>query len=258
MDNIGINEGRQVGGFSGGVDQEKNQVRRLRASPRALNADRLDLAGAFTHAGGIGQADFDAVEVQGELDQVAGRAGFVGHDRRVAAGQRIQQARLSGIRRADDDDVKSVADDFGPVIAADMLPDIGEQLLHVGPDDIGDRARHVGFIGEIELGLDHRPRMDEPLAPVGIETGLCPIGIKHGHTTLRFGLGRYDIGEGFGFDQIELSVKKGPTGELAGLGKTNAWKPCQGVEQGGDNRLAAVDLKLGTVFAGEAPRRREK
>ena len=76
---------------------------------------------------------FDAVEVERQLDKVAGRAGFVGDDRRVAAGQGIQQAGFSGIGRTDDDDVKSVADDLGSVIAADMRANFGEQLLACPP-----------------------------------------------------------------------------------------------------------------------------
>ena len=100
--------------------------------------------------------------------------------------------------------------------------------------------------------------MDEPPAPVGIELGLCAVGIQDGQTPLRFGLGRDQIGEGFCLDQIELAVEKGPAGELAGLGVTYARNAGQGVQQGGNDRLAAVDLKLGAVLAGEAVRRREK
>ena len=29
---------------------------------------------------------------------------------------------------------------------------------------VGYRAGHVAFIGEVQLGLDHRTRMDEPLS----------------------------------------------------------------------------------------------
>ena len=169
MDNIGINEDREAAGFSRSVDQEKNQVGRFGALPGALDADRLDLAGAFADAGGIGEADLYAVEVQREFDQVAGGAGLVRDDRRVTAGESVQKAGLSGIGRTDDDDVIAIADDLGPVEAADMLADFTEQLSHVRPDDIGHRPGHVGFVGEVELRLDHRPGVDEPLAPAGIE-----------------------------------------------------------------------------------------
>ena len=98
----------------------KHKIGRMRLGPRLLDADRLDLARRLAQSGRIGHPDPHAIEIQHHLEQIARRAGFVGDDRRLAPGQRVEQAGLAGIRRPEDDDLETIADDLGGMEAIDM------------------------------------------------------------------------------------------------------------------------------------------
>ena len=76
--------------------------------------------------------------------------------------------------------------------------------------------------------------------------------------TLHFGFGIDEVGEAFDFNQIDAAVFEGPAREFTGFCKTGAGKCPQFVQHGRDNRLAAVDLQLDAILAGEGRRGGEK
>ncbi len=56
---------------------------------------------------GVEKADLDASEIERNLDEISRRAWFIGDDRRIAPGQRIEQAGLARIGRPEDDDLNT-------------------------------------------------------------------------------------------------------------------------------------------------------
>ena len=78
-------------------------------------ASGLDQPAGIAQTGGVDQDDRIAAEVEMNLDRVAGGAGYGRDNCDVAAGQGIDQARLSGIGRADHGDGQAVAQALAPV-----------------------------------------------------------------------------------------------------------------------------------------------
>ena len=87
-----------------------------------------------------------------DLDHVARGAGLLRHDRNVALGERVHQARLAGIGRPGDDDAHAVAQALAP--ALQRLADLSEQPID-DPLRLKRRAdADIALVGEVELGLD--------------------------------------------------------------------------------------------------------
>ena len=84
------------------------------------------------------------------------------------------------------------------------------------------------------------------------------VRVQNGQTPLRLRLGRNEIGQRLGFEQIEFTVEKRTAGEFAGFGVANIRKGGQAVQKRGDNSLAAMNLELSAILAGEAMRGREE
>src|SRR5208282_6721303 len=66
----------------------------------------------------------------------------------------------------------------------------------------------------------------------------------------------YEIGDGFGLQEIVLAVEKGAAGKLAGLGEPQT-KAAQYLHDSGEHGATAVHMKLGDILAGGAARRRK-
>ncbi len=75
--------------------------------------------------------------------------------------------------------------------------------------------------------------------------------MPQGLAALRFGLGVDEVGEAFGFGEVELAVLEGAAGELARLGGPQALDRRQGAENPLDHRPSAMNLQLGHVLAGK-------
>ena len=76
----------------------------------------------------------------------------------------------------------AVANDLRLAKPGDDAPRSRRPAPHVLPDRVRDRTGHVALVGKIQLGLDHRPRMDDPLAPPGIERALRAAGAQQWQT----------------------------------------------------------------------------
>ena len=78
---------------------------------------------AARKSGRIGQDHRIACDIQMHLDHVAGRAGAGRDDGRFAARQQIQKARFAGIGRAQDRDVKAIAQPLAAMPVVKILCD---------------------------------------------------------------------------------------------------------------------------------------
>ena len=74
---------------------------------------------------------------------------------------------------------------------------------------------------------------------------------------LRLRFRRNQVGKPFDRGQVHAAVLERAARELAGLGMTQARKLSQGGESGRDHCAATMDLNLGDILAGLAPRARK-
>ena len=96
----------------------------------------------------------------------------------------------------------------------------------------------------------------QAITPAAVAAAELAIELAERLASLRLGLGRSEIGDGFGLQQIELAVEKGPPGELAGLGEPQT-ETAQYLHDGGEHGAAAMHMKLGDILPGGAARRRK-
>src|SRR6516165_442980 len=96
----------------------------------------------------------------------------------------------------------------------------------------------------------------QALAPAAIETAELAVELAQRLAALRLGLGRREIGDGFGLQQIKLAAEKRAAGELAGLGEPQT-KPAQYLHNSSEHGATAMQVKLGEILRGDAVRRRE-
>ena len=129
--------------------------------------------------------------------------------------------------------------------------------------DVGTTAQEHGLLS-LERLLRRAPlrQSDRPLdvtPPVpDYGTGReLTVGERKSGSTLRFGLGLEQVGQSFGFGQIDPAILERPAGEFAGLGPTQTFERSKRTQHGVDNRSAAVAMQLDQVFAGCTARRVE-
>ncbi len=113
-------------------------------------------------------------------------------------------------------------------------------------------CRHVALVGEVDGGLDLRQRFDGLGPP-----GLGAVAEQAAHLlerlpALRLGLGADQVGERLDLGEVELAVLEGAAGELARLRQPQPLDPAERRQHRGDDRVAAVELKLHHVLAGLA------
>ncbi len=96
-----------VGGI---LDPEYGVGARQRLA-RAPDAFRLDAVRVVANSSRVHKLDGKPFDVDLLAQDIARRAGHLGDDRRFLPAEQIQQARLAGVRLADDDDLETVSQD---------------------------------------------------------------------------------------------------------------------------------------------------
>ena len=250
---IGAGEGRRLPARRH-VGEPQHQVGRRRPLLGPPDSLALDDALGLAQAGRVDQRHRVAAEVEPHLDQVAGGARLRRHDGDVALGYRIDKAGLSGVRRAEDDDLGAVAEPLAAPVGKMVNDFFFERPRRVSQAWTAHRAGHVVLVGKIELRLDQRPGADEPLAPAVVELPERAVGLPQRLPALRLGLGEDEVGEPLDLGQVHALVGERAARELAGLGRAEAGEGAKRIEDGGDHGAAAVDVQLGHVLAGETRR----
>ena len=116
---------------------------------------------------------------------------------------------------------------------------------------------HVGLVGEVDLRLDQRQRLDQLPPPSLGAVADQTLELAERLPALRRRLCRDQVGQALHRREIEPAVLEGAAGELAGFGRPAAFDLAERVEHRGNDRVAAVKLQLGRVLAGLAARRRK-
>src|ERR1700730_5586584 len=137
----------------------------------------------------------------------------------------------------------------------EMAFDLGAQRLDLADDTILDLGWQV-LIGKIDRRLEMGKNAGQAIPPTAVEAAKLAVELAQRLTALRLGLGRGEIGDGFGLQQIELAVEKGPAGKLAGLREAES-ETGQRPHDRGEHRATAVQMQLGDILPRSAVRPRE-
>ena len=226
---------------AGGVDDPQDDVRLLQLLEAPLDAQALDGVGGLADAGRVDEAEGDAAQVQGVLDDVARGAVDVAHDGAFLAHQGVEQGGLARVRLAHDGHGDAV---LQGVAHAERVRQAGDNLLHAGGDGLELRAvgkLQVLVVAEVQLQLHERGEMQELVAQLGQLAAEASAHLVHGHA-VGGGRGRGDeVGHGFGLAQVHLSVEEGALGVFA--------RPC-GAAPLADEQLHHLLEDVGRAVAG--------
>ena len=249
---IGAGPGFGAGGIAGRarVEHKEPDFGFGGAMAGAAQPLLLDRVVAVAQAGGVGEDHRVAGEIDRDLDDVARRPGDRRGDRRLTAGDAVQQARFAGIGRADDCDRDAVAQPLAAMTIGEMTGDFAGKLANIVGDRLFERRRQF-LVGKI----DHRFEMGENTGqmprPIAIKPAQFATELAQGLAALRLGFGGGEIGDRLGLGQVELAVLKGAAGEFPGFGKPEP-ETAQRIGDRGEHRAAAVQMQFGDILAGKA------
>lgn len=255
-------EGRgraEIGGASPRRHQRQDEVRFRNPGPAPAYALGFHRFLGLPQAGRIDENNGQAIEVEADLDGVAGRAGDVGHDGRLPPGQGIEEGRLAGIGLARQHDPEPFPQALPPSAVGqgrgDGLPQCGGPAEH---RRIEARLVHIPLIREIEGRLRRREAIDRLVPPGRNLTAQGSFELAEGLPPLALGLGVDQVGDGLGLGEIHPPVEQGSPGELAGSGGAAAGMGRQHGEDAAAHREPSVQVKLGHVFAAVGSRAGEE
>lgn len=246
------------GGLNSPRPRQQHEVGSARSCNRLFDTDRFDGAAALAQTGRVGNPHLSSVKIKNDFYEIARRSRFIRHNSCIPLRQGIQETRLSGVGRTENDHVEAIADDFCSAEASNMASYLDAHPVDVGPNLICDRTRNVRLVGKIHLSFDHGACMNEAPAPAGVKLFVSAMRIKDRKATLCFGLGADQVGKCFSLQEINLAVKKCSSGELTSFGRANAFYRTQRIQERRDNCLAAVSVQFSGVLAGETGRRLKK
>jgi hypothetical protein len=138
---------------------------------------------------------------------------------------------------------------------SEMVLDLANERAGFAENSILDLRRQI-LVGKIDRSLEMGEYARQAIPPTPIKLPEFAAQLAERLAALRLGLGRNEIGDGFGLQQIELAVQKRPAGELARFGKAQT-EAVERLHDSSEHNAAAVYVKLGDILSGRAVRPRE-
>ena len=224
----------------------------LQSAPQTLP---LDYVLAVPQSSGVGEYDRVPVQVDRNLDNVSRGARDRRGNGRLTTRYLIEKTGFSGIWRADDRDHDPVSQPFTSVSVRKVPLDLGDQRFGLTENAVFDLGRQI-LVGKIDRRLEMGESTGQALAPAAVEITKLTVELAKRLTTLCLGLGRGEIGDGFGLYEIELAIEKGASGEFAGFGNPQP-EAAEHLHNRGKHGATAVQMKLGDILTGDAARGRE-
>ena len=200
------------------IEYEEPDFGLLGSLDRSTPAFLLDRIGTVAQPGGVGEHDRVTPEIDRDFDHIPRGAGDRRGDGHIAARYPVQKARFSGVWGAEDCDVDAVAQSFTAMPVGQVTLDFGNQALRLTTDAVLDFRRKV-LVRKIDCRLEVGEDAGQTIAPSTINVTQLAAELPHCLATLCLGLGRGEIGDRLGLQQIELAVEEGAAGEFAGLGE---------------------------------------
>ena len=189
-------------GIRHGIDgeQRKYQVGGSGAGASAGNALSLHRGAGIAQPGCVHQDDRIAAEIEMHLDRITRRAGLRRDDGNLPVSQGIDQARLSGIGRADDSDGQPIPQPLSSARIREVFSDSGMQKAQLS-GQLGDRVAYI-LIGEFDVGFQMGAQADDLRAPAVIECAQAAADLCQSLPPLRFCLGGGEVGNGLSLGQV--------------------------------------------------------
>jgi hypothetical protein len=212
-----------IGGLErlGAIEDCEHEIGIGNGLPGFFYSEAFRFASRIADAGGVEQADGNAIPIERFGDEVARGAGFGGDDGASVAEQAIEQAGFAHVGSADDGH-----EDAGMHGAAELKT--GQESVNFSLQAVqgGDQVRGIDHsdivVGEIDAGF-------EPCDDFGgaVMQGAERVGDRSGHLTsggagLKKCVGVDEVAYGFGLGEVEASIEKGAAGKFAGLGEACA------------------------------------
>ena len=230
-------------------------IRRTR--PGAAYALLLHRIVGVANARGIDHRHRIAVEIELHLDHIARGASMRRHDRHLAPRQCIHQRRLADIRRAGNRNNEPFAQTFTSRRCRKGFLNLVAQRRNLRQRRRHQFFRHIAFVGKIDPRFDQRRGFNDLLPPASRFIAKHTLQLPQRLPPLLFGVRTNQIVEALGFGKIELAVFESAAREFARLGGARIPKTSKRIQQSRQYRPAAMDMKLGDIFAGRTRRRRK-
>ena len=232
------------------VGQRNHQVGRSCFVIGDFNAFFLYLLVGFAQTGGIGKNHRIAVEIHINVDCVAGSAGNVGHNDRLAPGKRVEQAGLTGVRFARD----HYPETFAQTLASIVLSEVGGNLPVHFKYGVLQLVHQIGrqfLIGKINISFQIGKNFHQLFPPAVIKVFQPAFHLPQRIFLLFAGFRVNQIRQAFSFGQIHFAVIKRAFGKFARFGQPKTIQPAEVFQHGGNHRPGSVGVNFHRVFAGE-------
>ena len=238
------------------VQHHQPEIGVLRAVERAADPLRLDRARFVAQPRRVGHDRRIAAEVEMDLDRVPRGAGLGRDDGDVAPGERVDQARLAHVGRAEHGDRDPVPEPLAAPRVREMARDLAGERGD-GAGDLRLGLRRQVLVGEVDHRLEMGERADQVPAPPVIERRQRAARLAHRLAALGLGLGVDQVGDRLDLREVELAGEEGAAGEVARPGGGEARDAPEREPDRLDRRPPAMEVELDEVLAGIARRRRE-
>ena len=236
------------------IDDLQDHVGTTDLPPAPLDADPLHRVVGLAQAGGIDDVQRNTLDLDGLAQSIARRAGDLGDDRPLLAGQAIQQRTLADIGQA-----RQHHRQAGPQQAALAGPaaqaptDRTRQALQAR-HQVGVAQRVDLLVGKVERRLDQHAQLDQ-LVHQAMDLARKLAGQRAQRRAGRLRRAGLDqVGNRLGLGQVQLVVEKGTAGELARLRQPRTEFQAAS-QQLLHHHWAAVALQFEHVLAGKGMRR---
>ena len=242
-----------------GIEHRQHKARLVQLFPAAadtLGLDGIPFRADLAHTGGVKQIQSHAAQLDGLLDNIAGRASHRRDDGAIKAGQQVQKRAFADIGAAQQHAVHTMAQHRTGTVAVDQRVQFGFLFGQ------GAHKRLIGQFRHILL------RVIDPCGQVGVQRlqrglyladALCQPSVQ-----CRFcqrgslpAVRRNNLHHGLGLRQRHPAVFQCAAGELPRPGRYTACRD-QCLLQAVCHRRAAVYRQLDDILAGVGMRRPEK
>jgi hypothetical protein len=209
----------------------------------------------IAEAGGVDEAERDAVEGEGLFEGVAGGAGDGRDDGAVAFEEAVEEGAFAGVGRADEGDGCSVAEELAAAEGGGQGGEGGVGFEDAGGDGGGGDEVDVVELagGKVHAGFEQGDEVEEGAFGGGELAGERSAELLGGDADLVEGLGGDEVVDGFGLGEVEAAGEEGTLCELAGGGQARAERQGsaeEGIEDDGRTVGGDFDEGVAGVAAG--------
>ena len=242
--------GRHFGPRCGRIGNPDDEIGFLGPAARPADAFLLDRARRLAQPSGIGDDGHVAVEIEANLQHVAGRARLIRYDRHVAPRQRVHEARFADVRGAGEHDAEALAHDLAAAAVVEVGADFLGKTRGRFESARGGGAFNVGFVREVDRGFQQRARLDQADPPAFVELASAPEACRSACRRWASVSASMRSASPSAVVRSSLPLSKARRANSPAVGGTASGYRCQRLERRRENRTPAVDMKLADVLAG--------